>query len=397
MYSLRKYIPIGSNRIGRRFGFWSSHFIRFEIPFLMGIPLSLFLFYIDLEFSISLSICLVFIGLCFGLQLLENTIVYATSEHASTRLLFDDPVKFGIPYWEWIKLISPDRGCLSNEKVELSGLFILQPNKNERLKCPVILLFHGNAGNVTSQLYTCKILLTRMACNILILDYRGYGKSTGQPTENGFYQDSICALNYLSTRSDINNDKIFVFGQSLGGALAMYLASNSKCSCKLRGVIMENTFTSIPDLASHLFNLPLCIWSRILLNNYPTLDRLSYFLHNINDSVRVPPMLFISGDLDTLIPPKMMWKLSKVYDKIGLSRQTSSHTNGINNSDGDSHVNAHDPATFVLCGRDGLVRFSKGDHNDTWLSDHWCDVIARFINQSLLNVPNSTHKLDLIV
>ena len=81
---------------------------------------------------------------------------------------------------------------------------------------------------------------------MLILAYRGYGNSEGKPSEEGLKLDAEATLEYAQNHEEIDNDRIFVFGRSLGGAVATQLAMNKSNSIK--GLIIENTFTSISDM-----------------------------------------------------------------------------------------------------------------------------------------------------
>lgn len=88
--------------------------------------------------------------------------------------------------------------------------------------------------------------------NVLIVSYRGYGKSSGSPTESGLKIDAQAALDYLvNERADIDNKKILVFGSSLGGAVAIDLAFSNQS--KIWALVVENTFTCIPDLVRRRF------------------------------------------------------------------------------------------------------------------------------------------------
>ncbi len=71
---------------------------------------------------------------------------------------------------------------------------------------------------------------------------------------SGLYLDARAALNYVFQRTDLNLEKVFIFGRSLGGAVAIHIASQANYSGRLAGVIVENTFTSLPDIGRHLFS-----------------------------------------------------------------------------------------------------------------------------------------------
>lgn len=84
-----------------------------------------------------------------------------------------------------------------------------------------ILWFHGNVG---AQAHDVAWLHRRLQVNVLVFDYRGYGRSTGRPTEPGVYRDARAALAYLSSRADVAADRIVYLGRSLGAAIAVELA-----------------------------------------------------------------------------------------------------------------------------------------------------------------------------
>jgi fermentation-respiration switch protein FrsA (DUF1100 family) len=109
-------------------------------------------------------------------------------------------------------------------------------------------MFHGNAGNIGHRLPIAKILANDMYCNVLMLQYRGYGLSTGNPNEKGIAIDSQTGLDYIRSREDLKKTKIIIYGQSLGGAVSIGLAVKNKDRGDIAGLILENTFLSIKKM-----------------------------------------------------------------------------------------------------------------------------------------------------
>ncbi|RTG87079.1 uncharacterized protein DC041_0001422 [Schistosoma bovis] len=364
------------------------------ILIIFGIPISLSLDYLILPLSLLISVLLLLLALWFCFQYLEQTIVYACDEPPSSKFLYMNPSCFGFSTWELVKLC-PN----GNTGPTIIGFLLLQPDLCRRKSCPVVLLLHGNAGNSTTRLPMCQVLENRFQCNIFIIDYRGYGQSTGKPSEEGLYADCTCALNYLYMRSDLNNEKIFVLGRSLGGALGIYLAVDPISSEKICGVIIENTFTSITDAASHILNIPCKLPSWLFSNQYTSLARLQSCSKSRKKSSAFPPLLLISGELDNIIPPKMMWKLAEAYENIVTKQHIRNECSSSVMYDDSPNPNSlsQNPVTFINSGRDGLVSFPDGHHNDTWLCNKWSDVILRFIEQSSVHIRSTVNEIDLNV
>jgi fermentation-respiration switch protein FrsA (DUF1100 family) len=109
-------------------------------------------------------------------------------------------------------------------------------------------MFHGNAGNIGHRIPIAKILQEVLGCNVLMLEYRGYGLSTGVPDENGLKIDAQTGLDYLRQRAETKNSKIVIYGQSIGGAVAIHLVATNQDKGDIRGLILENTFLSIRKL-----------------------------------------------------------------------------------------------------------------------------------------------------
>ncbi len=149
-----------------------------------------------------------------------------------------------------------------------------------------LLFFHGNAGNISHRLDSIA-LFHELGLNQLILDYRGYGRSTGKTSEDGTYLDAQAAWDYLTGQRGIAPDQVILFGRSLGGAVAVWLAGQVPA----RALIIESTFTSVPDLAAELYPwLPARLLSRF---SYDTRARVS--------DIEMP-LLVIHSPGDEIIP-----------------------------------------------------------------------------------------------
>ena len=144
-----------------------------------------------------------------------------------------------------------DVSITTKDKVKLHA-WLVKANPNPKL-CRTLIFFHGNAGNIGSRLPNIEILVKLLKTNVLILSYRGYGDSEGSPSEEGLKLDAEATLEHALNDEDIDNDRIFIFGRSLGAAVGAELAS--KKSNHLKGVILENGFTSIGDMVDHLMPL----------------------------------------------------------------------------------------------------------------------------------------------
>ena len=113
-----------------------------------------------------------------------------------------------------------------------------------------VLFCHGNAGNISHRLETAAFLVAE-GYNALLFDYRGYGQSDGSPSEVNAYKDAAVAYHWLKTEKGLEPDQIVIFGRSLGGAVAVDLASHVPC----RALVLESTFSSAADMAGDLFPL----------------------------------------------------------------------------------------------------------------------------------------------
>ena len=149
-----------------------------------------------------------------------------------------------------------------------------------------VLLCHGNAGNIWHRI-DALWMFHEMGFNVCCFDYRGYGKSGGKPTEEGTYQDAAAVWEWLVKVRGVGEDSIVIHGESLGGAVAAWLAENRSPA----GLVLESTFTSLPDMAARLYPFLPVRW--LCRFRYNTLERLS--------RIRCP-VLVAHGRDDEMIP-----------------------------------------------------------------------------------------------
>lgn len=145
-----------------------------------------------------------------------------------------------------------------------------------------ILILHGNGGNISNRLEFISMFY-EMGLSVFIIDYRGYGRSEGSPTEKGTYLDSEAAWQYIVKEKNTDPKKTVILGRSLGGPVAARLASKHEPA----GLILDSTFSSLAKLASELYyGLPLQNFIRI---KYDTLGYLKnvrvpvLFIHSVED------------------------------------------------------------------------------------------------------------------
>jgi len=134
----------------------------------------------------------------------------------------------------------------ASDGVQLNGWFFPAKTNSPRASL-VVLLCHGNAGNISHRLQMCQALLS-VGVNVFVFDYRGYGRSQGRPSEQGTYLDALAAQQWLQNKG-FSRGNILVYGESLGGAVGAELAVRGMAG----GLILQNTFTSIPDIGAEFF------------------------------------------------------------------------------------------------------------------------------------------------
>jgi fermentation-respiration switch protein FrsA (DUF1100 family) len=164
----------------------------------------------------------------------------------------------------------------------------------------VVLYTHGNAGNIADRRQVLRLFRDELNASILVFDYRGYGRSEGIPGEEGVLADARAARRWLAQRAGVPEPDIVVVGNSLGGAVAVDLAARDGA----RGLVLENTFTSMPDVAaSHFKVLPIHWLMRTRLDS----------------AAKIPdyrgPLLQTHGTADEVVPFALGQRLFKLANE----------------------------------------------------------------------------------
>ncbi|KAG2718021.1 hypothetical protein I3843_03G199500 [Carya illinoinensis] len=269
----------------------------------------------------------------------QEKLVYVPVLPGLTKSYAITPARLRLPY--------EDVWLLSSDGVRLHAWFIkLFPD----CRGPTILFFQENAGNIAHRLEMVRIMIQRLNCNVFMLSYRGYGASDGYPSQHGIIRDAQAALDHLSQRTDIDTSRIVVFGRSLGGAVGAVLSKNNPD--KIAALLLENTFTSILDMAGVL--LPFLKWFIGKSSKGPRI--LNFLVRSPWSTIDVigqikQPILFLSGLQDEMVPPVHMQLL---YVKAA----------------------AHNRQCL-------FVDFPTGMHMDTWVAggDHYWKTIQQFLEE----------------
>lgn len=199
-----------------------------------------------------------------------------------------------------VGLVYKDVFFNTEDGVVLNGWFI--PAKAAKV---TTLFLHGNAGNISHRFEKIQIFHD-LNLNVFIFDYRGYGKSSGSPSEIGIYRDAKAAYDYLISKEDIGKDEIILFGESLGGSVAIDLASKEE----VKAIIVESTFSSAKEMARRIYPF---IPKFFITSNFDSAKKIKgihapkLIIHSVDDEI-VP---FDLGQklFEAAPPPKVFLKI----------------------------------------------------------------------------------------
>jgi abhydrolase domain-containing protein 13 len=214
----------------------------------------------------------------------SRSLIYPSHVPPDARTNVPDPTQFHLHDYEDLRLATRDGQRLA--------AFYIRAPAGARRSNVTVLMFHGNAGNIGHRLPIVRMLIHSVGCNVFMLEYRGYGMSTGEPDEAGINIDAQTALDYLRSREDTRTHSLIVYGQSLGGAVSTRLVAKNQDGGNVAGLVLENTFLSMRKLIPSV--IPPAKYLAMLCHQvWPS--------ENYMPRIRVP-ILFLSGMQDEIVP-----------------------------------------------------------------------------------------------
>ena len=170
----------------------------------------------------------------------------------------------------------------TDDGVRLHGRLFDHPQRRA-----VILYCHGNAGSVETWSQAAIELQVQHQCAVFVFDYRGYGKSEGTPSEDGLLLDARAARRWLAQKAGVEEKEIVLLGRSLGGGVAVDLAAKDGA----RGLILESTFSSMPDVAA--YHVPWLLPQLMMTQRFNSVEKIKHY---------TGPLLQCHGEADRLVP-----------------------------------------------------------------------------------------------
>ena len=274
--------------------------------------------------------------LLIAIYALTSTYLWARQAHfifRPERIIFKTPAEYQLPFEDVYVKVNDGNG--KNERIH--AWWIPAENPSDLY----LLYLHGSALNIGANITHAR-RFHQMGFSVFLISYRGYGKSDGTfPTEAQIYADARSAWTYLVEQKGIDPKAIFIYGHSLGGAVAIQLALNNPAA---GGLIVEAAFTSIADMARRIPKYRIFPLELIVHERFDSIEKVGRLQ---------PPVLYIHGTDDKLVPSEMS---SELYKHTASSKQLKFIPGGGHNNSaavgGDEYLQA--VKNFIDFARKGI-------------------------------------------
>lgn len=272
------------------------------------------------------GLCLMMLGM---LVFKQRSILYVPVPPGAQRSTKDNPQNLRNP-GEW-QLAYEDVMITTEDGVRINAWLVYQrgaqPCKQDDAPY-TFAYFHGNAGNIGHRLQNIFEMCTKLNANVMIVDYRGYGDSEDGdgPHEQGFFKDAVATYKWLvevgtqHEKARVRSDRILIFGRSIGGAVGIKLMahllkqqmSGNRSLPMPAGMVLENTFTSLRDMALTVFPflsfVSLLLRPPLIFDEWLSVENLTFLSRNHEHWC----CCLLSGKLDQIVPPIQMKKLHTI-------------------------------------------------------------------------------------
>lgn len=277
------------------------------------------LFFLVVQNSSWHLAALLFVGMIVfflvNLIMRQETLLYVPAVMAGMQTPADNPEGYRSPAEKGMEF--EDVTLKTADGLKIHAWFI-EAGGEKTKTAPTLLFCHANAGNIGLRVPNFAKIVSRLEANIFAFDYRGYGYSEGAPSEEGLIEDVLSSWKWLDAAAKagrIDGHRVFVFGRSLGGAVAIALAHqmHQQGNALPAGLILENTFASIPMLVDSLF--PMLAFAslkdRFLRLRWLSVERIPHL---------EVPLLFLNGQQDEVVPAWHTQALRDAATKSPLRR-----------------------------------------------------------------------------
>ncbi|KAI9326994.1 Alpha/Beta hydrolase protein [Obelidium mucronatum] len=320
----------------------------------------------------------------------QDKLIYMSSLPPGSRETVSTPDQLQMHDYENVTISTPDNvkitGFAIKFRPQLERLVRVEEDPTTRCGCLHSLYLHANAGNMGHRLPIARAIRHHGRMNVFLLSYRGYGKSEGIASEKGMKIDAQAALDWISNNEELGKTKIVLYGQSIGGAVAIDLAARNPD--RIAAVMIENTFLEFGEFISAIECLrtltgpsaetdPICHACIEICNISmpPSLGLRKVQSRTYPSNV---PMLFLSGGSDELIPQRHMIELVETVRKS----RSGGEKIPLENSGAEKGK--------IALARNGngvrWVEFASGGHNDTCMQPGYFQEIDTFLRELAANM-----------